>query len=165
MKKKVSVLWLIPILLLIAIDQITKQYFYLNKLMYQEKEMIKDFFYLTYLENKGASFSMLQNFRWGLVGISIIAVLVMVWFFIKNNAFLARLALSFVLAGAFGNLIDRVRQGFVIDFLHFYPFGYNFPVFNIADVCVNIGAFLLVVWVLFFYHETNMKKESRYIWK
>ncbi len=162
MKKIFPWLWMIPVTFLVGLDQATKQFFSVNRGDFQEKVVIPDFFYLTYLENRGASFSMFQNFRWGLVALTVIALVVMVVFFQKNKGFLVRLSLMLVIAGAVGNLIDRVRQGFVVDFLHFYPFGYDFPVFNVADICVDVGAALLIIWLLFFYHasEENHEKKS-----
>jgi signal peptidase II len=85
----------------------------------------------------------------------------MVWYFIKNNNTILRIALTFLISGAMGNFIDRLLRGFVIDFLDFFPFGYDFPIFNFADICVNIGVFVLAFYVLFIYKEpVNDKKSS-----
>ena len=161
MKKKSLLPWTLLIALLLALDQGTKFFFTANRADFQEREIIPDFFYLTYLENRGAAFSMLQNFRWGFVVITSIALVIMIRFFLVHQERIARLSLSFLIAGAAGNLVDRIWQGFVVDFLHFYPFGYNFPVFNIADICVNVGAVLLAIWLLFLYQEPGVPDEKQ----
>ena len=77
----------------------------------------------------------------------------MIGYFIKSDNNFLRLALSILIAGAIGNFIDRLFRGYVVDFLDFYPFGYDFPVFNVADICVNVGVFLLVIYIIFIYKE------------
>ncbi len=148
--------WALAAVALVLADQAVKAYISVNRALFNEKVVIPDFFYLTYLENRGAAFSMLQNMRWVFVAITLVAVGVMIFFFLKHTGFLARCSLTLLISGAVGNLIDRIRQGFVVDFLHFYPFGYNFPVFNLADICVDAGAFLLAIWLLFLYREPGV---------
>ncbi|NLM74558.1 MAG: signal peptidase II [Clostridiaceae bacterium] len=145
--------WIILIAGLVGIDQWTKWYFLKNKELFNKFEVIKDFFYLTYLENRGAAFGILQNFRWFFIIITIIALAIMIGYFIKSDNNFLRLALSILIAGAIGNFIDRLFRGYVVDFLDFYPFGYDFPVFNVADICVNVGVFLLVIYIIFIYKE------------
>lgn len=152
-------LWIALIIVLTGFDQLSKWYFYTNKLHYDGFVVIKDFFYLTYLENRGAAFGILQNFRWVFILLTIVAVGIMIWYFIKNNNIVLRLALVFLISGAVGNFIDRLIRGFVIDFLDFYPFGYDFPIFNFADIWVNVGVFVLIIYVLFIYKEpVSIKK-------
>jgi signal peptidase II len=131
-------LWIIMIIALIGLDQATKWYFYVNRLEFDRFPVIKDFFYLTYVENRGAAFGILQNFR---------------WIFIRNKNRVLRLSLALLISGAVGNFIDRALRGFVVDFLDFYPFGYDFPVFNVADICINVGVFFLIIYVVFIYQE------------
>ncbi len=161
MKKKSWIPWGIVMIVLLALDQAAKAYFSANRAQFQEREILPGFFYLTYLENRGAAFSMLQNFRWGFVALTVVAVIVMFRFFIVQQEFWARLPLTLLIAGAVGNLVDRAAQGYVVDFLHFYPFGYNFPVFNVADICVTVGAVLLAVWLLFLYREPGVKDADK----
>lgn len=161
MKKWTWIFWLFPITGLIAFDQAVKTYISVNRASFSEMEVIPGFFYLTYLENRGAAFSILQDSRWVLVAVSLAAIAVMGRFFMKFKEFWARLPLTLLMAGAIGNLIDRIRQGFVVDFLHFYPFGYNFPVFNIADICVDAGAVFLAVWLLILYREPGVVKHDK----
>jgi signal peptidase II len=161
MKKWTWMFWLLPIAVLIALDQAIKIFISANRNVYSDLEVIPDFFYITYLENRGAAFSIMQDMRWVLVAVTLIAVVVMARFFLKFKGFWARLPLSLLLAGAIGNLIDRARQGFVVDYLHFYPFGYNFPVFNLADICVDVGALFLAIWLLFLYREPGVVKYEK----
>ncbi len=151
-------LWILLIIVLTGADQLSKWYFYTNRLQYDGFVVIKDFFYLTYLENRGAAFGVLQNYRWVFIIITIIAVSVMIWYFIKNNNIVLRASMAFLISGAVGNFIDRLLRGFVVDFLDFFPFGYDFPIFNFADICVNIGAFLLIYYVIFIYKEPESNK-------
>lgn len=153
--------WIFLIAALIGVDQASKWMIYSNQVKFEKLQVIKDFFYLTYHENRGAAFGILQNFRWVFIVLTIVAVVGMVWYFIKNKHLLLRIALSVLIAGALGNFIDRLLRGFVVDFLHFYPFGYNFPVFNVADVCVNIGVALLVIYLLFIYKEPSKDKTAQ----
>lgn len=146
-------LWIVTMILLIGVDQLSKWYFYNNRVLYDGYVVIKDFFYLTYLENRGAAFGILQNFRWGFVILTVIAVAVMIWLFINNSNFVLRLSMTFLISGAVGNFIDRLFMGFVVDFLDFFPFGYDFAVFNFADIWVNIGVFILIYYIIFIYKE------------
>lgn len=77
--------WIILIAGLVGIDQWTKWYFLKNKELFNKFEVIKDFFYLTYLENRGAAFGILQNFRWFFIIITIIALAIMIGYFIKSD--------------------------------------------------------------------------------
>ena len=147
--------WILLIIGLIGLDQWTKWYFFINKESFDKVEIIKDFFYLTYLENRGAAFGILQNFRWFFIISTLVALVLMIKFFLKHNNKLSRLALSFLIAGALGNFIDRLFRGYVVDFLDFYPFGYDFPIFNVADICVNIGVALLFIFIIFIYKEPD----------
>jgi len=146
-------LWIILILALIGIDQATKWYVLVNRLQFNKFPVIKDFFYLTYVENRGAAFGILQDFRWFFIILTIVAVGLMTWYFIKNKNRVARMALALIISGAVGNFIDRLIRGYVVDFLDFYPFGYDFPVFNAADICINVGAFLFIIYIVFIYRE------------
>ncbi|MFC1595785.1 signal peptidase II [Candidatus Margulisiibacteriota bacterium] len=153
--------------LLIGLDQCFK--LVAAKLFQQPLTVIHDFFYLAYLENRGAAFGMLPGGRWLFIAVSIIViVLILRWQqTIKDTGdhhetkschpealegrpssnppwTLLRLSLLFLLAGASGNLIDRIWHGYVIDFMAFT----FFPAFNLADVMINLGAFGLILWWL-----------------
>lgn len=118
---------------------------------------------LTYTRNSGAAFGILRNLKltigsWvidGTVLLGLLSLLVsvgLVVFMVRNArslTTLTRTALALVLAGALGNGIDRLRLGYVIDFVHFKVGSFDFPVFNVADTCVVVGAGLLIIGSLF----------------
>ncbi|HHU90988.1 MAG TPA: signal peptidase II [Clostridiaceae bacterium] len=153
-------LWIVLIIILTGTDQLSKWYFYTNRLQYDGFVVIKDFFHLTYLENRGAAFGVLQNFRWTFIVFTIVAVSIMIWYFIKNKNVILRISLTLLISGAVGNFVDRLFRGFVVDFLDFYPFGYDFPIFNFADICINVGVFFLIFYVIFIYKEPVANKEE-----
>jgi lipoprotein signal peptidase len=148
--------WAFLIIAVIVLDQVTKHMIPVGT----DIEIIRGFFYITYCENRGAAFSILQNFRWGFIIITVIAVAVMIRIMISQKHPLARLALSLLTGGAIGNMIDRLLRGYVVDFLNFYPFGYDFPVFNVADICITVGVALLIIYIIFIYTEPERKNDS-----
>ena len=112
----------------------------------QDVEIIRDFFYLTYVKNTGAAWSLFSDMTGVLTLISAVAVGVMLWYIItKKPKGLTLVSVALMAGGAAGNMIDRLFLQYVRDFLHFYIFGYDFPVFNIADIalCVGVGLLLL----------------------
>ena len=144
-------------ILIIILDQLTK-YFAVKFLMNGESYVIiKDFLQLEYVENFGAAFGILQNRKIFFIIITL-AVIITVIFYLKRNYYYInrpmKVALTMLLAGAVGNFIDRVRLGYVIDFIH-VNFGkfYDFPVFNIADSFIVISTILIVYMVLFNKYE------------
>ena len=114
--------------------------------------IIKNFFKLSYVENRGGAWGALSGKLWLFIIITLIALGFMFYlmkdFNLKTNAFYS-IALVLVIAGAIGNFIDRIALKYVTDFLDFYIFGYNFPVFNVADICITIGVFMLLIKVAF----------------
>ncbi|MGM9881339.1 MAG: signal peptidase II [Bacilli bacterium] len=113
-------------------------------------EVIKNFFYLTYTHNKGAAFSILTGKRIFLVIIAIIIIAAIIYYLKKNtpNNSLSKIAFSLVIGGSLGNLIDRILRGYVIDFIDVKIFGYDFPIFNLADTFITIGIFILILFSL-----------------
>ncbi|MDD2203135.1 MAG: signal peptidase II [Bacilli bacterium] len=108
--------------------------------------IIKDFFYLTYVENTGAAWGILSGNRYFLIIIAILAIYGIVKYFLLdvNITKLEFVAYSLILGGVIGNLIDRILYGFVVDYADFRFGDYNFPVFNIADAAIVIGAGLVI---------------------
>ena len=120
---------------------------------------ILPFFNIVMVWNQGVSFGMLSNnAEYGAALLSGLSLLIssvfLIWLF-RSRSQLQCLAIAFVIAGAIGNVIDRVRFGAVIDFLDFYVAGLHWPAFNIADSCVFVGVFLLIIQSFFF--ETDEK--------
>jgi len=107
------------------------------------------FFKIVHFQNKGAAFSFLHDAagwqRYFLITVSMIAIVVIPFFIKKNKKEpLALWSFTFILAGAIGNLIDRIYYGYVIDFIYLHVNDFYWPAFNIADSFITIGAFLLI---------------------
>lgn len=142
--------WFAATLLVICLDQATKYWASLDLTPYQPVAIFP-MFNFTLAFNTGAAFSFLHNagewHRWFFSGFSLVmSIALIVWIVrLPSTARLQLLALSMILGGAIGNLIDRALYGFVIDFIDVYYKQYHWPVFNIADSAICIGAFLLLV--------------------
>jgi signal peptidase II len=143
-------LWYVLIaMLVLALDQFTKYWVSVKLSDGDEIDVIKGFFKLSYTENPGIAFGMLNNgnLKWLLVSISVAAILVVVYYMIRTPASNTLLlwSLALLAAGICGNLIDRFRLGRVIDFILVYYKDYQWPVFNIADTAITIGAALMAI--------------------
>lgn len=141
--------WLFNALLIIILDQITKTWFD-HALQYGERWNILPFFDFTLLYNPGAAFSFLAGGqgwqRWFFTIIAVAAIGLMVHLLRRHPAqTLFCTALTFILGGAAGNVIDRFTEGHVIDFLLFYWNERFFPAFNVADIAITCGAILLIL--------------------
>ncbi|MDD2493892.1 MAG: signal peptidase II [Tissierellia bacterium] len=134
----------------IILDQVTKVWATNTLRDGSEIKIIDEFFRLSYVENRGAAFGMLQNKIWFFVLVTIIMLVILAYIFFvnKNLNILSKLSLTLIAGGAIGNFIDRVRLGYVVDFLD-VRFGsfYDFPVFNVADSFVVCGTILLMILV------------------
>jgi signal peptidase II len=153
MKFNKKLLYLIVISpLTVLIDQLTK-ILAEDSLTFGVRETVIDgFFYLTLLYNRGAAWSILSGNRWFLVLVSTAATIGFIVYYVKrlnNSKAVLLLALSLVIGGTFGNLINRALYGQVVDFLDFIIIGYNYPVFNFADTFLVIGMGLLVIAIYF----------------
>lgn len=141
--------WLGLAILIILADQASKLLIE-NTLRFGERINLLPVFDLTLVYNRGAAFSFLAQGdgwqRWFLSGIAIAAVAFILWLMKTqvDNSRTMMLALTLILAGAIGNLIDRVFYGHVIDFLLIYWHPWYYPAFNIADTAITLGAILLV---------------------
>lgn len=122
--------------------------------------VIPGFFRLTYAENTGAAWSMLEGKMWFFYIITIIALIIMVMFYRnqKEADELVKVSLVLMMAGTIGNFIDRLFFQHVRDFLDFIIFGYDFPIFNVADMALCIGVFLIIVDVLLENSGFRLKK-------
>lgn len=133
---------------LIAIDQLSKLYA-LNVIKPQGQiTLIDNFYYMTYVENRGAAFGMMQNKQLFFIVVTLVIFAVFAYVLIKYKieGRLFFVAVVLIFSGGIGNLIDRVFRGFVVDFLQFSFFS---PVCNIADYYITVGAVLLIISVLF----------------
>lgn len=144
----------------ILLDQFTKHLAVIhlkNKMPYVIWENV---FQLEYLENRGAAFGMLQNQRVFFYFSVVLITIVFFWFY-KNvpmeKKFLPlRLCAVLIIAGAYGNFIDRIRMNYVVDFFYFKLI--DFPVFNVADIYVTVATILLVLLMFFYYKEEDLER-------
>ncbi len=113
-------------------------------------KVIPNFFSIYYLKNTGAAFSILQDSTVFLVILSALILLVLNNYIDKEKDLnrISEISLGMVIGGIFGNMIDRIINHSVTDFISFRIFNYNFPVFNIADIGITVGVFLLLISVL-----------------
>ncbi len=149
---------IIIVLLLVVIDQISK-YFVLELLKFSNSMILIDnFLKLNYVENRGAAFGILQNQQLFFIIITSVVIGAVVIYRIKVNGFnrVANFSLDLIIAGALGNLVDRLRFNYVVDFIdvNFWGF-YDFPVFNFADICVVVGTLLLAVLIILDRYEID----------
>jgi signal peptidase II len=138
--------------LLLVLDQVTKWWASGTYALNGEGQYIVAGFYFTYVQNTGAAFGIFQDGTLPLGILSAVVSAAIVTYLVtrgKTIPVLQRYALASILAGAIGNMIDRFRLGYVIDFIHFSVPGFSFPVFNVADSCVVVGAILLIGSSLF----------------
>lgn len=160
MKNKKYILPVLFIIAVIALDQIVK-YWAVEKLFpLGTIPLIEDVFHLTYAENTGMAFSMFSGQRWPLVIISSIAIIAIIVMLFKNyfETELGRWAAYFIIAGAIGNLIDRIRYGFVVDLFDFRLI--NFAIFNVADTFVCIGGGLFILYVILLLRKEKKDRDS-----
>ena len=142
---------IIPIsIICLLLDRITKLFITNNLVLNDSYTIINNFFNITLVHNDGAAWSILSVNRILLIFISLIALFIIYFLFIKNKELkkIETLIYGMLIGGIIGNLIDRILYGYVIDFLDFKIFNYNYPVFNVADCCIVIAAILLIIDVV-----------------
>lgn len=135
---------------LLAVDQLTKYYISSNFDLGYVSDFIPGLIDITYIHNTGAAWGMLSGKTWVLLVITVAVMIGCIVFLVKNKikSRLLVFAMSLILSGGMGNMVDRVfRNGKVIDFLHF-EFWPTFPVFNVADCAIVVGAGLLILYFL-----------------
>ena len=152
-------IYICAILLMIAADQAVKYWAFTSLQAQQTIPLINGVFHLTYIENRGAAFSLFAQFdsRWIFVVLAIV-ITVAIFTAIYRNMLQTQLgcwSLILVAAGALGNAIDRVAHGFVVDMFDFRLI--HFPVFNVADCYVVIATFSLILLFFFFYSDEELE--------
>lgn len=138
------------ILVVFLLDQVSKYYIQVTPALHGSIEIIPKFLYITYCKNTGIAWSMLSGKRLFLIVVGLIEIGVLIYFFIEKMKTKDKwycFSLALMIGGAVGNLYDRCVLGYVRDFIDTYPFGYNFPVFNIADaaLCIGVGIILILM--------------------
>jgi signal peptidase II len=137
--------------LVAVIDQSTKQWIRGAFGLHDGVTVVGGFFDLRYVQNTGAAFGVFegQNHWLSVLSVVVLVLLFRYWRTIVGESRLHRLAMGFMLGGVAGNLLDRIRFGYVIDFLDFYAGRHHFPAFNAADsaICVGVAIYLLVTFI------------------
>ncbi len=148
MKEKFKII-LIAVISVI-LDQIVKYLIISKSTLYKKNPVIDGFFNITYVQNRGAAWGILNNNIILLVVITVLALgLICSFIFKESNIKKLDIVLyGMLLGGIIGNFIDRIFRGYVIDFLDFIIFGYDFPVFNIADmlIVISVGIMIITYW-------------------
>ena len=148
---------------IVVIDQITKAVTRNTMTLGESKPVIQNFFHFTYDTNDGMAFGL--NFPGGIyffTSVSLLMTLFLAWYFWqqKDNDLTLRLSLALILAGAIGNLIDRMLFGTVVDFFDFMIGSYHWYIFNVADASVTVGMILYIYNAVLIQSEVNPTTES-----
>ena len=144
---------------IIAADQLVKAWAKTSLMDVGTIPVIKDIFHLTYAENRGAAFSMLEGQRWFFIVLTSVMLVVIAVAFFKEffKGIWGKTTLVFIFAGAVGNFIDRVWLGFVVDMFDFRLI--DFPIFNVADIFLTVGAAMGIIYILFI--DKDLFKEEK----
>jgi len=147
-------LYVIIATVIFVIDQVVKHLVRGNLAFGESVPVIGGLLNLTHITNTGAAFGIMGNFTWLLVVLSILIIAGVIYIIAlrKITCGWQKWGLAFTLGGALGNLFDRIVLGSVVDFLDISPL-FNFPVFNIADVFIVMGAIILIVTIIFMRKE------------
>lgn len=151
------VVFFVGVILLLAVDQLSKWVVLHTLTGVESFPLINGVFHLTYCENRGAAFGILQNQVWVFVAITIAVLAAVIYYMLRvrpKNKWL-NISLMLLVGGALGNFIDRIYRGYVVDFFDFCLI--NFPIFNVADCFVVVGAVMLAVYLIF----SEYQKENR----
>ena len=140
--------YLIAVLVLI-LDQVSKSIVEIFVNLNESVMVIKNFFYITVVHNTGGAWSIFSNHSYLFIIASVIAIILLIKFMFgfKNNL-RNNIAFACLFGGIFSNLADRIFLGYVRDFLDFKIFGYDYPIFNIADIAIVLGVLLLIVAIV-----------------
>ena len=163
-KTVMAILFSLLTVCLIALDQVTKAFIVRTYQVGEGQTFIDNFFSFYYAKNTGSAFSFLADKSWGiyvLTGFSTFLALVVLYFLYKSlrvEEYMVASSLMLLFAGAVGNLIDRYRLHYVVDFIRFDFGSYTFPIFNIADICAVVGTILLIVIMIF------LPKRAEKVW-
>lgn len=156
--KKQKFIYILPIILisfLVAIDQLTKYIVRTSFKLYESKPLIKGVFELSYIRNEGVAWGMFAGKRIIFLLITVVVLLGCLYIYSNIDGIpkykLLRIVLVILIAGAIGNMIDRIRYGYVVDFFYFKLI--DFPVFNVADIYVVIS--MISMFLLFIFKYTN----------
>jgi len=153
-------------ILLLGIDQFIK-YLVINNLEISKSVgIINNFLYLTFVKNEGGAFSILSGNRWFFVIMGVIALIFLIRIIVVDKKIIKFdiVSYSLIVGGILGNLIDRIFYGSVIDYIDIYIFGYNAPIFNFADICIVLGACMIIYTLVVkgdSYEDNNSRKRIK----
>lgn len=154
----------IAVILGVALDQFTK-YLAITYIKETPITILDGVFQLRYLENRGAAFGMLQNQQWFFLIITLITLCIVTYIYVKlprkKHFNLLRICMIALVAGAIGNMIDRIRLGYVVDFFYFELI--DFPIFNVADIFATVSTIALIILFLFYYSEEDFDSIFRLV--
>ncbi len=154
--------WIILSVFMIALDQLTKYFVNLHLPVGDSIEVISGFFHLTHVRNEGAAMGILAGHRWIFMVFTALVIIAALAFMlsgkVKNHWGIV--AIAMIISGGIGNMIDRIFLGEVIDFFSFIFWGYEFYVFNVADIFVCCGVFVLALYILFSSDFDSPKKKE-----
>lgn len=157
-KYKKNIYPLVALLLFLFLDQVTKLLAVTRLKGMPDYPLIPDILTFSYLENTGAAFSSFLGKRGFLITLTVCVMLFVLWEYLKipdGKRFLPmRVSFLLLIGGGVGNLIDRVINGYVVDFIYFVPI--DFPKFNIADCYVTVGMILLCILCFFYYKDEEL---------
>ena len=144
-------------ILALIIDQVSKWIVASQMQVGESIELIPHFLYITSTRNTGAAWSMLEGQMWFFYLVTFIVLVIVVYYMQKYGRYkpLLGIALGLVIGGTLGNFVDRLFRGSVVDFIHVFLGNYSYPVFNLADSSLVIGAILIIIFTLF-----DQKKEK-----
>ena len=144
-------IWLLVVLAIVFVDQYSK-FLVVERLNLFDRFILTSYLDLTRLHNSGAAFSILAFDsgwqRWPLILISAGVATVLIGWLVRNaskSTALQNSAFAMIAGGAIGNLIDRLNQGYVVDFILFHVGEWHYPAFNVADACITIGLILFLI--------------------
>jgi signal peptidase II len=168
--KKAYLPLILPAACVLILDQTTKLWVSRTIALNDVIPVVPGFFNLVHVRNRGMAFGMMNSpgsdwSSYALIGASVVAIAVLLFWFgkAKHEGYRLIIGLSFVIGGAMGNLIDRLRFGEVTDFLDFYLsfFGWHWPAFNVADSAVTVGTIWLAAYIFFFQPRTGKGKAAK----
>ncbi len=158
-KKIRAIIFLILAAVGIFFDQWTKRLAVLHLMNQPSKTIIPGVFELSYLENPGAAFGMMRGKQFLFFVIMAVVILTILWLLVRlpltKRFFPLLLCMVLIFSGAIGNSIDRMSQGYVVDFLYFSLI--DFPVFNVADIYVTVGTIILIIFAVFVYKDDDFQ--------
>lgn len=138
--------------LIVVLDQLTKFIVHSTMNLYDSIQVVPYLLNFTYIRNEGIAFGIYFEGAETIFIVLPILITIYLFYLLKNEEFqdkFSQIALFLIIAGAVGNIIDRIFRGYVVDFIDIYVFNYHWPAFNIADSCISVGFVILIFNILF----------------